>query len=57
MSDTPAATIPTDHATIADVERAAARLKGVAHRTPVLTSRTANALAGASFYFKAENLQ
>ncbi len=54
----PAAAGPSsDFATIADVERAAARLKGVAHRTPVLTSRTANALAGASLYFKAENLQ
>jgi len=44
-------------ATYEDVLRAAARLEGVAHRTPVLTSRTANRLAGASFSFKAENLQ
>ena len=41
----------------ADVQAAAARLAGVAHRTPVLTSRTANALTGAQVYFKAENLQ
>jgi threonine dehydratase len=39
------------------VERAAQRLSGVAHRTPVLTSRTADARAGARLYFKAENLQ
>ena len=30
MSDKPVSAGPTDHATIADVERAAARLKGVA---------------------------
>jgi threonine dehydratase len=40
-----------------DVATAAQRLAGVAHRTPVLTSRTANELAGASLYFKCENLQ
>lgn len=40
-----------------DVERAASRLAGVAHRTPVLTSRTANALTGAQLFFKCENLQ
>jgi threonine dehydratase len=57
MSDKPVSAGPAGYATIADVERAAARLKGVAHRTPVLTSRTANALTGASLYFKAENLQ
>jgi len=44
-------------ATYEDVLRAAARIEGVAQRTPVLTSRTANRLAGASFSFKAENLQ
>jgi threonine dehydratase len=43
--------------TYADVEAAAKRLAGVAHRTPVLTSRTANARLGASLFFKAENLQ
>ncbi|HEU0204863.1 MAG TPA: threo-3-hydroxy-L-aspartate ammonia-lyase [Burkholderiaceae bacterium] len=41
----------------ADVEAAAARLRGVAHRTPVLTSQTANALTGAQLFFKCENLQ
>jgi len=41
----------------ADVERAAARLKGIAIRTPVMTSRTADAMTGASLFFKCENLQ
>lgn len=41
----------------ADVEAAAQRLEGVAHRTPVLTSRTANERTGAQVFFKAENLQ
>ena len=40
-----------------DVEAAARRLQGVAHRTPVLTSRTADELAGAQLFFKCENLQ
>jgi threonine dehydratase len=41
----------------ADVEAAAARLHGVAHRTPALTSRTANERTGAELFFKCENLQ
>jgi len=41
----------------ADIEAAARRLAGVAHRTPVLTSRFANAAAGAQLFFKCENLQ
>ena len=40
-----------------DVAAAAARLAGVAHRTPVLTSRTADARTGARLFFKCENLQ
>ncbi len=43
--------------TYADVEAAARRLSGVAHRTPALTSRTANERTGAALFFKAENLQ
>ena len=35
----------------------AGRLAGVAHRTPVLTSDTANQRSGAQLFFKAENLQ
>jgi len=41
----------------ADIEAAAARLSGVAHRTPVMTSRTADELTGAQLFFKCENLQ
>jgi len=40
-----------------DVIAAAQRIAGVAHRTPVLTSRTADERAGAKLFFKAENLQ
>ena len=43
--------------TFADVEAAAGRLRGVAHRTPVLTSRTADARTGGRLFFKAEALQ
>jgi threonine dehydratase len=41
----------------AEIEAAAARLKGVAHRTPVVTSRTLDALLGMQVLMKAENLQ
>ena len=41
----------------ADIERAALRIKGVAHRTPVLTSRTLDARLGLRVFMKAENLQ
>ncbi|WP_243373246.1 threo-3-hydroxy-L-aspartate ammonia-lyase [Microvirga solisilvae] len=40
-----------------DVITAAWRIAGVAHRTPVLTSRTADERTGATLFFKAENLQ
>ncbi len=40
-----------------DVVQAAQRLQGVAHRTPVLSSRTANHLTGAELFFKCENFQ
>ncbi|MEV7289353.1 pyridoxal-phosphate dependent enzyme [Streptomyces sp. NPDC093252] len=40
-----------------DVRDAAARLAGVAHRTPVLRSRTLDALAGAEVLLKCENFQ
>jgi len=43
--------------TYTDVVEAAERIRGVAHLTPVLTSRTANSLAGAELYFKCENYQ
>ena len=40
-----------------DISAAAARLAGVAHRTPVLRSRTADERSGAQVFFKCENLQ
>jgi threonine dehydratase len=40
-----------------DILAAGARLRGVAHRTPVLTSRTADERTGARLFFKCENLQ
>jgi len=40
-----------------DVAAAHERIKGVAHRTPVLSSATADALIGAKLFFKCENLQ
>lgn len=41
----------------ADIQAAAHRIRGVAHRTPVLTSRTLDAMLGCSVFMKAENLQ
>jgi threonine dehydratase len=43
--------------TFDDVERAAARIEGIAHRTPVATSRTVNARTGAELLFKCEHTQ
>jgi len=43
--------------TYEDVAQAAERILGVAHRTPVLTSRTVNEEFGAEVFFKCENLQ
>lgn len=40
-----------------DVLAARTRISGAAHKTPVLTSRTADAKVGANLFFKAENLQ
>ncbi|HEX3138948.1 MAG TPA: threo-3-hydroxy-L-aspartate ammonia-lyase [Rhizobacter sp.] len=40
-----------------DIQAAAARLKGVAHRTPVLRSTTLDELLGLQVFMKAENLQ
>jgi len=41
----------------ADIQAAAARIKGIAHRTPVLTSRTLDQQLGMQVLMKAENLQ
>jgi threonine dehydratase len=46
--------LPVDYG---DIEAASGRLAGVAHRTPVFTSRTADERAGAKVFFKCENLQ
>ncbi|MFJ7240770.1 pyridoxal-phosphate dependent enzyme [Streptomyces olivaceus] len=43
--------------TLDDVRAAAARIEGVAHRTPVLRSRTLDALVGAEVHLKCENQQ
>ncbi|MFN7914841.1 MAG: threo-3-hydroxy-L-aspartate ammonia-lyase [Vicinamibacterales bacterium] len=43
--------------TFDDVEQAAHRIDGVAHRTPVVTSRTVDQRTGASVFFKCETLQ
>ena len=47
----------TDNLQYSDVEQAAARLDGAAHRTPVLSSTTANARTGGQLFFKCENYQ
>jgi len=46
--------LPVDYR---DVVRAAMRLEGVAHRTPVMTSSTLDAMTGARLFFKCENFQ
>jgi threonine dehydratase len=43
--------------TYADVEAAAARIDGMAHRTPVQTSRTLNEIVGGEVFVKCENFQ
>ncbi len=51
--------MPIDTATVsfADVEAAARRLNGVAHRTPVLSSQQLNDAVGGTVVLKAEHLQ
>ncbi len=46
-----------DTVTFADVQAAAARLHGQAHRTPIITSETFDQMTGCRVYFKCENLQ
>lgn len=43
--------------TLADIRSAAGRLAGTAHRTPVLTSASLDALSGATLHCKCENFQ
>ncbi|MEU8590058.1 threo-3-hydroxy-L-aspartate ammonia-lyase [Streptomyces sp. NPDC048664] len=54
MTDVRNATLPV---TAEDVREAAARIEGVAHRTPVLRSRTLDELVGAQVFVKCENFQ
>ena len=56
-SASPVARGETTMVDFSHVEAAAARLAGVAHRTPVLTSRTLDARLGAHLFLKAESLQ
>ncbi|VVE37888.1 threo-3-hydroxy-L-aspartate ammonia-lyase [Pandoraea anhela] len=48
---------PTLAITYGDIVAAHDRIREATHRTPVLTSRTADAMTGASLFFKAENFQ
>jgi threonine dehydratase len=50
-------TIDLSLPTFADIESAARQIAGVAHKTPVATSRTVDAKTGATVFFKCENLQ
>jgi threonine dehydratase len=49
--------VATREPVFADVEAAAERLRDVAHRTPVVSSRTLDARVGATVFLKCENLQ
>ena len=40
-----------------DIQAAAKRIEGLAHRTPVLTSQTLNSILGCEVFLKAENFQ
>jgi threonine dehydratase len=50
-------TLPAAFPGIDDIRRAAARIAPHAHRTPVLTSSTMDALAGGTLFFKCECFQ
>jgi len=53
MNTLPDLIAPTPH----DVVEAAHKLKGIAHRTPVLRSNSIDEILGAQLFFKCENLQ
>ncbi|HIK19335.1 MAG TPA: threo-3-hydroxy-L-aspartate ammonia-lyase [Leptolyngbyaceae cyanobacterium M33_DOE_097] len=55
MTQSPASAILA--VTDADVQAAAQRLAGIAHRTPVMTSTTVNRLTQSEVFFKCENFQ
>ena len=46
-----------DEVQLSDIQAAAARIRGIIHRTPVLTSRSFDALVGVQVFFKCENYQ
>ncbi|BAT51738.1 Pyridoxal-5'-phosphate-dependent enzyme, beta subunit [Nostoc sp. NIES-3756] len=48
---------PSNSVSINDIQAAGQRLAGVAHRTPVLTSRTVNDRTDSEVFFKCENFQ
>src|SRR5437763_9782320 len=50
-------TTTTTLPTFVDIESAAKQIAGVAHKTPVATSRAINQRTGAELFFKCENLQ
>lgn len=49
--------MPNNAITFENVTAAAQRLAGIAHRTPIVTSRTLNELTSAEVFCKCENLQ
>jgi threonine dehydratase len=49
--------ICTNNVQFSDIQAAAERTRGIVRPTPIFTSRTFNALAGASVFFKCENFQ
>ena len=57
MNGTDPETATFSRPTYEAVARAAERIAGAAHRTPVLTSHTANERVGAELFFKCENFQ
>jgi threonine dehydratase len=49
--------LPVQAPSFKSVRAAAERLRGIVHRTPVLTSRTLDGIAGGSVFLKCENMQ
>lgn len=48
---------PENIPSLADIKKAADRIKPYAHKTPILTCSSLDKLAGATIYFKCENFQ
>ena len=49
--------MPTYACDLATIQEAAKRIKGIVHRTPVMTCETLDRLTGRRLFFKCENLQ